>query len=124
MGDQTVKIGDQEIIIREMTVAEVDQWIERKGEGELKGSATSAILFDDPFLLEDLASVSSLGVEELARLTPPVVEQIRQAAEKANPPFFAVRRKLREVMEEALQSSIENSAESSAVLSAPATPTP
>jgi hypothetical protein len=83
---KVVRIADREIVVRELTVAELRQWI---AEGAAGGDLLAEKLNKAPHSL--LAAMSGLTVADLAELLPDSeIAQLEAAARECNPSFFGL----------------------------------
>ncbi|WP_405120745.1 hypothetical protein [Pseudomonas leptonychotis] len=85
-----VKIGDKEVICRELTVAGVRQLIAAPGAGELIMDA----LFPD-LRLGDLPALTSLSAADIETMRPSELAHVIDGCKKANPDFFAMLARLK-----------------------------
>lgn len=85
---RVVQIGDRDVVVRELTVAELRQWIIDERADRL-GGAEDLIdqgLHDVPLSL--VALMTRLAVDDLRALPPSVIDQLVDAAREVNPRFF------------------------------------
>lgn len=85
-----VKVGDKEVICRELTVAGVRQLITAPGAGELIKDA----LFPD-LRLGDLPALTNLTEDDIEAMRPSELAQVVAGCKKANPDFFAMLARLK-----------------------------
>lgn len=85
-----VKIGDKEVICRELTVAGVRQLIAAPGSGDLVKDA----LFQD-LRLGDLPALTNLTEADIEAMRPSELAQVVAGCKKANPDFFAMLARLK-----------------------------
>ncbi|WP_341304729.1 hypothetical protein [Pseudomonas sp. TMP25] len=91
LGSTTLlKIGDKEVICRELTVAAVRQMITTEGSGELVTDA----LFPD-LRLGDLPALTNLTTADIEAMRPSELAHVVAGCKKANPDFFAMLARLR-----------------------------
>lgn len=91
LGNTTlVKVGDKEVICRELTVAGVRQLIAESGGHDL----TTSLLFED-LRLSDLPAFTSLTTEEIDAMRPSELASVIAGCKKANPDFFGMLARLR-----------------------------
>jgi hypothetical protein len=80
-----VKIGEKEVVCRELTVAGARQLIEASSAGELVADA----LFVD-VRLGDLEVMTNLKKEEIEDMLPSDLSAVVDGCKKANPDFFGL----------------------------------
>ncbi|MFI8384818.1 hypothetical protein [Pseudomonas sp. NPDC079086] len=85
-----VKIGEKEVICRELTVAGVRHLIASPGTGELIKDA----LFPD-LRLGDLPALTNLTESDIDAMRPSELAQVVAGCKKANPDFFAMLARLK-----------------------------
>lgn len=90
------KIGDREVVCRELTVAAVRQLLARTTPGDL----VSAALFED-VALDDLPVLTSLTREEVDAALPSELETVVEGCKEANPHFFAMLGRLTKAQQQA-----------------------
>ena len=80
----------REVIVRELTVAEVRDWLVEYETGQLGLDAVHALVWED-FGLDDLARMSNTIVAELEDYTPTELEPLVIVCKELNPHFFRPR---------------------------------
>lgn len=85
-----VKVGDKEVICRELTVAGVRQLLGSQGTGDIVSEA----LFPD-IRLSDLPALTNLTTADIDAMRPSDLAQVVEGCKKANPDFFAMLARLR-----------------------------
>jgi len=91
-----VKVGDKEVICREITVAGARELIATPGQGDLVLDA----LFPD-LRLGDLPALTSLTLEDIDAMRPSELAEVVEGCKKANPDFFAMLARLRKHQQQA-----------------------
>jgi|SRR5690554_36843 len=79
------KIGDKEVICRELTVGQIRQLLASAAPSDLTGAA----LFED-LALGDLPTMTTLTEDDVANALPSELESIIEGCKEANPHFFAM----------------------------------
>lgn len=101
--EKRVMIGDREVTVIELTVAEVRLWY--KGFDTRKATDDFDLLgnylFED-FTLMDLARMTDQSEAALESLTPSQLQALRGHCEEVNPHFFAMRGRLLKTLEQTL----------------------
>ncbi|MCU7845293.1 MAG: hypothetical protein KZQ93_15800 [Candidatus Thiodiazotropha sp. (ex Monitilora ramsayi)] len=101
--EKRVTIGDKEVTVIEMTVAEVRVWF--KGfEGAAKVDDADLLgnyLFED-FTLKDMARMTDMDESQLELFTPSQLQHLREVCEEVNPHFFAMRARLLKTLDQVL----------------------
>lgn len=82
-----VVIGGKPVIVREMTVDEIRDWLASKTEG---GDLVDSLLFEE-FSLSDIPRMSTLTDGDLGALAPSEIKLIMADAKDVNQDFFAMR---------------------------------
>lgn len=85
-----VQIGDRSVIVREMTVGDVRNWLADIGTEDAAMSWVDDGLMGD-ISLRDLARMTSLKVDEMDVWRPSDLQQVIEVARELNPHFFALR---------------------------------
>ena len=80
-------IGGKPVIVREMTVAEIRDWLASKTEG---GDLVDSMLFEE-FSLSDIPRMSTLTDGDLGALAPSEIKLVMADAKEVNQDFFAMR---------------------------------
>lgn len=91
-----VKVGDKEVMCRELTVAGARGLIATPGVGDLVIDA----LFPD-LRLGDLPALTSLTLEDIDAMRPSELAEVVEGCKKANPDFFAMLARLRKHQQQA-----------------------
>ena len=101
---RVLQIDDREVVVRELTVAELRQWIayERVTAGAAEDLVDSGLL---KVPLSLLSAMTRLSLDELRALPPSVLERIEAAGEEVNPRFFGWLGRLQAASGSALPSS-------------------
>lgn len=81
----TRKLGDKEVICRELTVVAVRQLLAKAAPSDLVSTA----LFED-LPLDDLPILTSLTAEDVDAALPSELEAVIDGCKEANPHFFAM----------------------------------
>jgi hypothetical protein len=85
-----VKVGEREVVCRELTVGGTRQLIAAPGAGELISDA----LFPD-LRLGDLPALTNLTDADIDAMRPSELAQVVAGCKKANPDFFAMLARLK-----------------------------
>lgn len=88
----TVLVGNEEIVVRELTFKEVRDWL-AEVEAQTPRDPVHATAFED-LGLDDLARVVDWPVGRLESYTPSQLKPVVEAARKLNPHFFRIREAL------------------------------
>jgi hypothetical protein len=80
----------REVIVRELTVAEVRDWLAEYEYGELGADVVHAMVWED-FGLDDLARMSNATAAELEAYTPTQLAPLVIVCKEINPHFFRPR---------------------------------
>lgn len=85
-----VQIGDRSVIVREMTVRDVRNWLaDVSAAGPLVNWIDETLMHD--ISLGDLARMTSLEVDEMDAWRPSELQQVIDVARELNPHFFVLR---------------------------------
>lgn len=85
-----VQLGERSVIVREMTVGDVRNWLaDVSADGALVNWVDDGLMGD--ISLRDLARMTSLKVEEMDAWRPSELQQVIDVARELNPHFFALR---------------------------------
>ena len=87
---RVVQLGDRDVVVRELTVAELRQWIADE-RAERLGAAEDLIdqgLHDVPLSL--VARFTRLPVDDLRALPPSQIDRVIDAGREVNPRFFGL----------------------------------
>lgn len=87
-----IKVGERRVTVRELTVAEVRQWL-GDATAKLPVDLVDAILFEE-ISLPDLARMTSLDVEAMSDWQPSQLREVITAAKEMNKDFFALRERI------------------------------
>jgi hypothetical protein len=87
-----IKVGDADVTVRELTVAEVSAWLNDAEAGRPVNVAHE--LAFDAFGLDDLAHMSDISADELAKHAPSEMAELVRECKALNPHFFRVRARL------------------------------
>lgn len=86
MGKTVVrKLGEKEVVCRELSVAQVRELLARASPIDL----VAAALFEE-IALDDLPVLTTLTIEEVEAARPSELESIIEGCKEANPHFFAM----------------------------------
>lgn len=86
MGKTVVrKVGDKEVVCRELSVGQVRQLLARAAPSDL----IAAALFED-VALDDLPVLTTLTDEEVEAALPGDLQAVIEGCKEANPHFFAM----------------------------------
>lgn len=86
MGKTVVrKVGDKEVVCRELSVGQVRQLLARAAPTDL----IAAALFED-VALDDLPVMTTLTTEEIDAALPSDLQAVIEGCKEANPHFFAM----------------------------------
>lgn len=96
----SVEIAGQTVLVRELTVAEIRQWLANLKADVAKEDSLSLILFDD-VTFGDLRLMTDLTDEQLASATPSELRQVADKIKAVNSHFFAFRGRLSAMGEKA-----------------------
>lgn len=103
--EKTVRIGDRDVVVREMTLGEVRAWLKEASTVKLIPLA-DALLFED-FSPSDLRAMV-VGDVDLDAFTPSQLRELYAACQEVNADFFALRAKAvaqgRQMLADALSS--------------------
>lgn len=80
-----IKIGDEVIVVRELTVNEILAWMGEKQETQ--ESAMEALLLKD-MSLTDLTRMTDLSRERMGKFTPSQLRRVMEVCKELNPDFF------------------------------------
>jgi hypothetical protein len=89
----TVLVGNEEIVVRELTFKEVRDWL-AEVDAQTQRDPVHATAFED-LGLDDLARVVDWSVSSLETCTPGQLRPVVEAAKRLNPHFFRIREALR-----------------------------
>lgn len=87
-----IKVGERRVTVRELTVAEVRQWLGDAG-ARPQIDTVDAMLFEE-ISLPDLARMTSLDVESMGDWQPSQLREVIAAAKDLNKDFFAMRERI------------------------------
>ncbi|WP_375738075.1 hypothetical protein [Pseudomonas boanensis] len=87
-----IRIGERRVTVRELTVAEVRQWL-NDAAGKVSVDTVDAMLFEE-ISLPDLARMTSLDVESMGDWQPSQLREVIAAAKDLNKDFFAMRERI------------------------------
>ncbi len=93
-----VNLDGQVIVVRELTVAEVRNWLKNLDQVQESGIdlVTEGLLADAS--LSDICRMTDLPIEALDQMTPSEAETVLSACREINPHFFRLREKLLQVV--------------------------
>lgn len=96
MNSQTkvLELGDARITVRELTVADVRQWLADAEKAEADGVDVVGSLLLDDISLADLTQMTDASVSDLDALPLSALHKVVDAAKSLNPDFFALRGKI------------------------------
>lgn len=93
---KTLTLGEppREVIFRELTVAEIRNWLAalEKAEGGVVDFVSEGLLEEGS--LSDVVLMSELSMEELDRMAPSEIEALIPVCRELNPRFFTLRNRL------------------------------
>lgn len=96
--EQTVPACGRDVRVRELTVAEIRQWLAElsapKAEAEV--DVVDQLLFED-VTVSEIGRMTDLSAEELAGATPSELDAIRARCREVNRHFFVLRDRLQTV---------------------------
>jgi len=98
----TVLVGNEEIVVRELTFKEVRDWL-AEVDAQTQRDPVHATAFED-LGLDDLARVVDWSVSSLETCTPSQLKPVVDAAKKLNPHFFRLRAALQWAVRELMTS--------------------
>ncbi|MCY1506587.1 hypothetical protein D9M68_408390 [compost metagenome] len=87
-----IKVGERRVMVRELTVAEVRQWL-GDAASRKQVDTVDAMLFEE-ISLPDLARMTSLDVESMGDWQPSQLREVIAAAKDLNKDFFAMRERI------------------------------
>ena len=82
-----ITVGDRAVVVRELSVGEIRQWLDAKRD---PGDLVDAMLIEE-VSLADLQRLTTLTAAEIEALCPSEIEVIVAAAKEINGRFFAMR---------------------------------
>ena len=88
--NQTIKIAGIQVDVRELTVAEVRNWLVGAAADLADNDVVGQLLFDD-CTVSDLTKMSSLTARQVNKLTPSELNEVREGCKAVNPHFFELR---------------------------------
>lgn len=91
---KTIKIDDREILVRELTVAQITEMMESLNDAEINNIDT---LFPDRLPSAALFMSTGMTVNEIAEYTPSEIEIMLDAVEEVNPTFAGLMQRLANV---------------------------
>jgi len=97
--EKQIEIGGRTVTVRELTVAEIRNWLRSLDQAESGSAAQDLVdlaLMDD-VSLSDVARMTNLTSEEMEQLTPSQIETVLVVCREVNLRFFALQEKLRTV---------------------------
>ncbi len=87
---RSVEMGARTVIVRELTVGEVRDWLTAVESGEAEVDAAGEFVFED-CSLQDLARMCDATVGDFNAHAPSEIEPVKEAARELNPHFFRTR---------------------------------
>ncbi|WP_155945679.1 hypothetical protein [Metapseudomonas resinovorans] len=87
-----IRVGERRVTVRELTVAEVRQWL-GDASSRQQIDTVDAMLFED-ISLPDLARMTSLDVDSMGDWQPSQLREVIAAAKDMNKDFFALRERI------------------------------
>ena len=94
--EKVVKVGDREITVFELTVAQVRD-MAKAAEVDNADPLSNWLIEDTPFVV--IAAMSSVKVEELDEWRPSEIKQLADVCREVNPDFFAMSRRISAAVE-------------------------
>ncbi|MCG3130191.1 MAG: hypothetical protein FLDDKLPJ_00940 [Phycisphaerae bacterium] len=85
--EKKLTLGERNVTVKELTVAEVRAWMESEQRREEKGDLLRDMLIDG-VSFADMARMSDLSIEEMEQLLPSELQQLADACAEANRVFF------------------------------------
>ena len=98
---RTIKLGERSVTVRELTVAEVRDWMVEAETGAGQDPLHALVLEDCG--LGDLARMSDIGTAEMEAYAPSDLAELIAACKALNPHFFRMRAALSNVARVMLQ---------------------
>lgn len=89
---ETLKLGDNSVTLRELTVGEVRGMLLSRPEQD----TVDYLLFDD-ITLGELVQMTDLSKETIDNLTQSELDTVRVKAKELNPHFFAMMNRIKEL---------------------------
>jgi len=89
--EKVAKIGDKEVTVHELTVAQVREMAKATAEDQSDPLA-NWLIEDTPFIV--LCSMSTVAVESLDEWRPSEIKQLADVCREVNPDFFDMNRRL------------------------------
>ena len=93
---KTIDVGDKKVIIRELTVSELRQWIADTEEIDTNDIITLAIV--DGMSLKDLRQMTNLTEDEINEMSPSTLVNIADTCKKVNASFFQMLERIKKVV--------------------------
>lgn len=90
--EKTLAIGETEIAVRELTVADIRAWLKAL-EAQTAPDVLDVVLFED-FTLADLTRMTDLTAADLETMAPSELRRVADACREVNADFFALRGRL------------------------------
>ncbi|MBF0186012.1 MAG: hypothetical protein HQM06_16705 [Magnetococcales bacterium] len=113
MSKNTIEVDGQEIVIKEMTVADMESWLETNTTTQSEPDLVGDLLFEEVSLRDVLLMTEGVTRSELSRLTPSQIAPIVQRCRTVNPAFFArIRDPLQRIRARQLGALLSSSASS------------
>lgn len=94
--EKHVKIGDREVTVFELTVAQVRDMAKATAEDQADPLA-NWLIEDTPFVV--LAAMTTVNVEQLDEWRPSEIKQLAEVCRGVNPDFFDMNRRLSAAVE-------------------------
>lgn len=85
-----IVIADRTVTVRELTVAEVRDWLREVEQGLRPVDPAGDALFED-VCLADIGVMSDAGAEWLSQFKPSELQPLADLCKKVNPHFFRLR---------------------------------
>ncbi len=103
--EKTVPLMGRDVKVRELTVAEIREWLAKAqvSEGDGSPDVVNMLLFKD-LSLDELQEFTDVTPEEISGATPSQLEEVKEFCKKVNSHFFVLRTQLMEIGLEALGS--------------------
>lgn len=85
--EKKLTLGERNVMVKELTVAEVRAWMESEKRREEKSDLLRDMLIDG-VSFADMARMSDLSIEEMEQMLPSELQQLADACAEVNRVFF------------------------------------
>lgn len=109
--EKSVRIGDKDVAVKELTVAEIRTWYQEVDQAEDAREAGRIGEFDlvgdgllEDVSLRDLERMTDCSMDELGEFTPSQLRELFEKCKEVNPDFFAFRARLLKMLDIVLPS--------------------